>query len=1526
MKILRETYRVVRSVIFTAFLLAAGLYLLIYIAVALPVVQDGIRDIATREASKFLGTDVSIGTLSISPFSQVILHNVNIPSPDGKECITVSKIGAGISLRDLLFDKKIIITYAEILDLDAKIRQEEKDKPINIQFIIDAFKPKQEGKPPTIFDLKIRNIVIRRMSVSFDKEWITPIADKHRIDINHLRINNLCLDLTLPRVSNEDYIFDLRRLSLEEKSGLKITRFSMSGQVTNKELNVRNIHIELPGTSIRPSDITLSYSGMNQITDALTNGRHSLRLINNKITPSDFASFLPALSHFNTPFIINLDMDGSRNDIDINDLQIFSPNGKLRFDLRGNATNVADIKKLQAYVTQFRFRVTADEMGKIINYLSPLDNETNRMISALGEINLDAKARYVSGSADLKGMIRCSLGNMDINTFLRFPASKNYIIKGLVKTDGFTLAPLLPETGIGKVVFNLNADLNISGKDINGKATADIPLFEYKGNPINNIRFDIAKNDSRVKGSFAIDDAAISIDGETDINYSDRIKTLVAVTDIRHFYPRLVGLDGIIPFGNISGNASADMTLANKDDLTGNIAISQVSLEQKNGKAITLDHLDINAAIDDNKNRNITLTSDYLDADISGNFHLSRFPDIFREMLSKALPSVISPPASAPMPGGENFRFVATIKNDNTLPELFNLPFRLLVDIPVTATFDGDNGTADIGVNIPYIQQGKDKLISNTSLFINLNDNLRSATLDARTRINNKNGDINVSLGAKAQNDRVSTDIAWKIDRKKAYDGKISIDGALIKNSRSGALEVTANINPSVVHINDATWNVEPASLAYADGKLDITRLRASHGNQFIDINGCASESDADQLTVNLRDIDLDYIFKTLNINFVTFGGVATGKVRASAAFSGIPKASTDGLFVKGLSYNDAVLGDAQLTSSFDMNEKKVSIRADIDNGEKRNTVVDGAIWVTRDSLSFDLDANKVNIQFLKPFMAAFSSDVQGKASGHAKLFGTFKDIDLTGRLFADTIRMKLDYTNTYYAGSDSVFLDPGHITIPGIRLYDKYGNSGVFSGWLSHKYFREPEFEFRLRDASRLLCYDTDARFNPDWYGRIFGNGSATITGDPDKVSIFVDMSTTSGSSFTFVLNDNEAASDFRFLSFTDKKKEEQLSQIPDTVPDFIKRFNRRIQEEMSAPADFDLDIRATINPYAEINLIMDPVAGDKIKARGNGAFQLNYSGNDDVMTMYGEYVVSEGSYNFTLQDLIIKDFTIRPESKVIFNGDPLQAILDIVASYRVNTNLTDLDPSFANDRDLNRTNVPVEALLKVSGEIDSPDITFDIDLPTLTSDVERKVRSIISTEDMMNTQIIYLLALNRFYAPEYTNSSGNGGELASVASSTLSSHISNILGQLSDKWSIAPTFRSDKKDLSDLEFDVSLSSRLFNNRLLINGNLGYRDKNTSNTTFVGDFDIEYLLNRSGNLRLKAYNHYNDQNYYLKSALTTQGIGIVYRHDFDNPFTFMRRFLKHFRHKTPDTDHQSDKDSGETSEDASASSSTSTP
>ncbi len=336
----------------------------------------------------------------------------------------------------------------------------------------------------------------------------------------------------------------------------------------------------------------------------------------------------------------------------------------------------------------------------------------------------------------------------------------------------------------------------------------------------------------------------------------------------------------------------------------------------------------------------------------------------------------------------------------------------------------------------------------------------------------------------------------------------------------------------------------------------------------------------------------------------------------------------------------------------------------------------------------------------------------------------------------------------------------------------------------------------------------------------------------------------------------------------------------------------NQNKPKDESMPTIYSINLQGDITPDAQLVLLMDPVGGDKIKATGSGNMRLAYNNADDKFEIYGKYTLDRGSYNFTLQDIIIRDFTIRNGSSISFNGDPYSAALDINAIYSLNANILDLDQSFSADKELNRTNVPVYAVLKANGAMSQPDISFDLEFPTLTSDAYRKIKSIISTEDMMNRQIIYLLALNKFYTPDYMNNVKNNNELSSVASSTISSQLSNLLGQISDKWSISPNFRSNKGDFSDMEVDLALSSQLLNNRLIFNGNFGYRDNtyNTRNSNFIGDFDIEYLINSKGTIRLKAYNHFNDQNYYVRNAMTTQGVGIMFKRDFDRLFDFRRK------------------------------------
>lgn len=266
----------------------------------------------------------------------------------------------------------------------------------------------------------------------------------------------------------------------------------------------------------------------------------------------------------------------------------------------------------------------------------------------------------------------------------------------------------------------------------------------------------------------------------------------------------------------------------------------------------------------------------------------------------------------------------------------------------------------------------------------------------------------------------------------------------------------------------------------------------------------------------------------------------------------------------------------------------------------------------------------------------------------------------------------------------------------------------------------------------------------------------------------------------------------------------------------------------------------------------------------------------------MFGNYQISQGIYKFSLQEVIRKDFIIKGGSTINFNGPPLNANMDIQATYTVNSaSLNDLIPDASTV--IQQPNVRVNCIMNLSGILASPSIKLGIELPNERDEVQTLVRNYISTDEQMNMQILYLLGIGKFYTENARTGNQNSNVMSSVLSSTLSGQLNNALSQLfeTNNWNIGTNLSTGDKGWTDVEVEGILSGQLLNNRLLINGNFGYRDNPMANTNFVGDFEAEWLLNRSGEVRLKAYNETNDR-YYTKTNLTTQGVGIIYKKDFD--------------------------------------------
>lgn len=1489
MNIARGTYNLLRSVVVTVLVTAVVLFALAYLLLLLPPVQDRLCREGEKALGEFLNTEVSIGGVDISPFDEVELNDVLVKDQQGDSLLTVETLGAGISLKDYLKDRRIVITAAEVLGLKGHVTRPDKDSPTNIQFIIDAFKPK-ENKPPRPFDVQVNTVVLRRTELTYDV--LDQPRRAGRLDPHHLAVSNLRADLSLPRLKNNDFDIRVKRLSFDEASGLSLKQLSTNLHITDKNLDATGINIQLPRSDINLDDIHLAYSSLKTLGDELKAMPLAVSTPGSTVTPSDLAALVPRLRDFDDPLRIAATVARNGNRLEFPRLTVRSNDGALALATRGGVTLPAASGGYSAldldHIALSASRGTLDRVTKMVPGLSP---QARNIIARCGDVKVDGALHGTPAKVSFDGTVGTSLGSAGINGTLAKQQGTTHFA-GHVKTPGLKVGTLLDKQNLlGEVAINAQVDAVLRGGDVSGHLDGSIPFVDIKGTRYHAITANIDKRGNEFTGTLAMNDpnGRINLDGKALLDGSNSTWDVNLQGDGLNL--ARLGATDKFPDRRLTVNATASFWGDSPSNATGHIQLNDVAFADSHGHGLHLDRLQVNA--DNNgANKVISVSSDHVNGFIEGQYDFKTLVPAVKHILASAFPQYFGKYAGyahSGLPNDLNFDFVVT--PDDAFNDMLDLPVQFYYRATVKGTMSESDKSFDLTVDAPYLLQGN-KIIEGTRLMAAVDNTTGFATANLQTTYPLKTSKAALNIDLTGHDNRLDANLGWRLDRS-GFFGNMSLNG-LLDRGNDGKLKADIDVNPSTMAFNDTIWNVEPGRINVESGVITVDNLAGGHNGQYIRINGKASRNPDDELCLELNDVSLDYVFETLAIDHVNFGGRATSKCYASELFSGSPRLYTPSLFIKNMAYNGALMGDGNIKANFDTSTRGVMLDCDLAQANGRHSNIYGGIYIADDSLDITFDADHANIAFLKPYMVAFTSDVEGEVSGKANLFGNFHTINLQGDVVADSLRFFIDYVNCYYTASNApVRCLPNMIQFNDIPIHDREGHEAKLGGWLKHDAFHKPEFNFAITDAKNFLSYDTNPSINPDWYGTIYGNGACFVEGVPGMVQIRVNMTSAPHSKFTLVMSDAEDAEDYNFITFRDRNAPsdpvpQETGEQNDTINWILSQLQHKVQqEEQSEPSAYLIDLQGDITPDVDLTVVMDPVGGDRIKATGSGHMRMTYNNNGELTT-YGKYTLDKGTYNFTLQDVIIKDFVIRDGSSISFQGDPYAGVLDLEAVYSLNANLRDLDESFGEDRELNRTNVPVHALLQVKGIISQPEISFDLEFPSLTTDAYRKVKSIISTPDMMNRQIIYLLALNRFYTPEYMGTMTNQNELiTSVASSTISSQLSNILGKMTDNLSIAPNFRSDKGDFSDMEVDVALSSQLLNNRLLLNGNFGYRDNtySTSNTNFIGDFDIEYLLNSKGSLRLKAYNHFNDQNYYLRNALTTQGVGIVWKHDFDRLF-----------------------------------------
>ena len=1246
----------------------------------------------------------------------------------------------------------------------------------------------------------------------------------------------------------------------------------------SRQTSIDNFAIELPETSLKLDTIHLIYDSLKAFDRFTEQVRFSFRTLPSQITLKDISPFLPALSHFKEPISLDMEVKGTVNQLTCSHLEITADNRQFR--LKGDVA-LQDLSHPQdAYVfgTLSELTATTRGVGFLVRNLSHDYNGVPPVLERLGNVSFRGEVSGYFTDIVTYGQLHTDLGGVNMDLKLSSDKSKGlFAYSGAVKTTDYKLGKLLANEQLGEITFNL---------DVHGRHVTDrLPVVELKGliasvdysrYRYENITLDGEYKQGGFNGKVVLDDPNGSIYLNGDVNVSSRIPTFNFQAIINKLRPHDLNLTSKYPDTEFSLKLRANFTGGSVDEMIGEINVDSLEFMSPE-KQYFMNNMNIRASKQNNENQ-LRLTSEFLTASVEGKFQYHTLPASILNIMRKYVPSLILPPQK-PIETHNNFQFDIHIYNTDILSTIFDIPLTVYTHSTLKGYFNDPLQRLRVEGYFPRLQYKNNFIESGMILCENPSDHIR-----ARVRLTNlkKKGAVNLSLDAQAKDDNISTTLNWGNSAAVTYSGQLAAVAKFLRTEgEKPLLKAMVEVKPTDIILNDTLWQIHPSQVVVDSGKVDVNNFYFSHQDRYVRINGRLSDNPQDSVKVDLKDINMGYVFDIASISDdVNFEGDATGTAYASGVFKK-PVMNTR-LFIKNFSLNQGRLGDLNIYGEWDNENRGIRLDASIKDISTTPSRVTGIIHPLKPESGLDLniEANELNLKFLEHYMKSIANDIKGRATGKVHFYGKFKGLNLDGAVMTDA-SMNFDILNTHFAIKDTILLAPTGLTFNNIHISDMEGHSGRMNGYLHFQHFKNLNYRFEIQ-ANNMLVMNTKESTDMPFYGTVYGTGNALLTGNAIQgLDVNVAMTTNRNSIFTYINGSVASATSNQFIKFVDKTPRRTIQDSIQIISYYEQLQQKRQEAEEEQKTDIRLNILVDATPDATMKIIMDPVAGDYISGKGTGNIRTEFYNKGDVK-MFGSYQINQGVYKFSLQEVIRKDFVIKNGSTITFNGAPLDANLDIQASYTVNSaSLNDLIPEESSSI-IQQPNVKVNCIMNLSGILVRPTIKLGIELPNERDEVQTLVRNYISTEEQMNMQILYLLGIGKFYTEDARNNQ-NSNVMSSVLSSTLSGQLNNALSQVfeTNNWNIGTNLSTGDKGWTDMEVEGILSGQLLNNRLLINGNFGYRDNPMANTNFVGDFEAEWLINRSGDIRLKAYNETNDR-YYTKTNLTTQGVGIMYKKDFN--------------------------------------------
>ena len=1400
------------------------LYLLLIVLMHLPSVQTFLgKEVAEALADKF-GTKVEVGKVNLGFFNRIIIDDVMMYDQQGDSLIYASRLSAKIDYMAAT-QGKISVSSAQIFGLRANLYRQTAKSPANFQFVLDSLASKDttHHKP---LDLHIGSLIIRRGAIAYNQRDVAPRSGV--FSPQHIRVSELSSHILLNHVTDNSIDLLLKKLSFKDESGFKLQSLHFKLQADRQKATLKEFRLLMPRSELVLDDLKATYrfEGKRFIPESL---RFKGGIQQSKITFADVASLVPALRHFDDAVFVSSRFSGTAKSISVPSLNLRTGSGSFNLQARGSYSHAsshpawnADIANLNLSPAGVEF--LAENLGSKV--------KIPKEIQRLGTIHLTGKAKGYEKVLSAKGNIETDAGNISLQAI-----KNDDRIKASVDTRGVNLGRILDNRKLGTVEARIDAHGTM--KHIFAKG--NIARFDYGNYDFHNIEIDGDYDMKALRGTASIADPNVNLSVKGDYHLGSRLYALDAA--INHLRPTVLGMKMHDPSYSLD-----------------NISIS-ANNKGKEG------HLDIEAP--------------FVSLYARGQYDLTTIYGSIMRLVADKLPTIpgISKHAAK---GYNDFTLQANITSAEVLQRMFGLPLSLSLPVHINGNISDAEKNVNLYINAPNFSWDGSAFHDANIELNTIGDSLK---MEARIsqglpyekapvyRLRAAAADNNLSTLLYYANQSSKLPITGKIDARTQFF-----------TSDNGATGVHVTVNPSEIMLGEKKWLLNPADIIYRKNELTVDMLNFSHGDQHIIINGKATPQATDSIVADLKDVDVAYILNLVNFHSVDFAGKASGKAVVKSIFQ-TPEAYAN-LDVKNFVFENGPLGTLHAKAAYDNQEGQINIDATAEDGPEHLTVINGYVSPKRNYIDLGIEAHNTSLKFMENFCGSFLNNVEAWCKGKLNVVGDLKNINLVGDVVAHG-KMHMKQLGTDYTFNHlRAHAIPDDIQFEGDSIYDshyngKHSHFALIRGGIHHKHLTRLSYDLDI-DANNFLGFDTHEFGDDTFYGTVFATGTVGIHGKSGETIIDIDATPEPHSIFVYNVASPDAISAGSFIHWNDATPYIYRPYSPDSDKD----------KKKDSSSDFSSDMRINFlvntNPNLTLKLMMDDQTGDYITLNGNGVIRANYY-NKGGLDMFGNYVVDHGQYKLTIQNIIKKDFDFQPGGTIAFGGDPYNAPLNLQAKYTVNgVPLSDLSIG----RSFSSNNIRVDCLMDITGTPGAPKVDFSMDLPTVNSDAKQMIYSVINSQEEMNQQVLYLLGIGRFYTQTKNNQTSEDASqqsqtslaMQSLLSGTISQQINNVLSSFvnSSNWNFGANISTGNEGFNNAEYEGILSGRLLNNRLLFNGQFGYRDNANATQSFIGDFDLRYLIFPNGNLSIHVYNQTNDR-YFTRNSLNTQGVGLIMKKDFFN-------------------------------------------